>query len=81
MNEIVKKEYYVEFGITGGDIPFVMQSKWFQKPQHALLWIKQNLPYIDDDKIGVYIMVANYINEDDFDIRQFCRVINYELIF
>lgn len=81
MNKIVKKEYYVEFEIKGGDIPYVMQSKWFQKPQYALMWVKENLPHIDDDKINVYIMVANYISEDDFDIDQFCRVINYEMIF
>lgn len=77
----MKKEYYIEFEIKGGDLPYVIQSKWFDKPQYALEWARENLPYIDDDKINVYIMVTNYIDEEDFDIEQFCKVVNYQMIF
>lgn len=73
----MEREYYIEFEVKGDDLPYVIQSKWFNKPQYALEWMKENLPHIDDDKMNVYIMMKN----DFDDIEQFCKVVNYQMIF
>lgn len=79
--KIIKKEYYVEFVNNEYDAPYVMQSKTFSRPSSALRWLNNNIDFIDDGGIEIYIMVMNWISEDEYDIEQYCSVIDREMYF
>ena len=81
MNKVVNKKFYVEVEIKNGDVPYVMQSKWFPTPQLALMWFEDGFEHYDEDRVNVYIMVANYYDEEDYEIEQFCKVVNYRMHF
>ena len=83
MNKIVTKEYYVEFVNNQYDSPYIMQSKTFKRPSSALNWLKNNFDYIDSnaDAIEIYIMVMNWISEDEYEIEEYCRVVDGDMYF
>lgn len=81
MHKVIKKEYYLEFVNSEYDVPYVMQTKTFSRPSSALKWLNNNIDFIDDRGIEIYIMVMNWISEDEYEIGHYCRVIDREMYF
>ena len=81
--KIIKKEYYLEFINNQYDKPYVMQSKTFKRPSSVLKWLNNNFDYIDSDAyaIEIYVMVMNWISEDEYEIGEYCRIIDREMYF
>lgn len=57
-------KYYIEFVDFNGN--FVLQSKWFDTENEALIWLLENFDFIDYDNIECFIMYADFDEEDDF---------------
>ena len=58
-------KYYVEFEYNGQN-EYILQSKWFNKPESAINWYKKSFDYVADDKIRVYLMQATFIDKETY---------------
>lgn len=57
-------KYYIEFADFNGN--FVLQSKWFDTENEAIVWLLENFDFIDYDNIECFVMYADFDEEDDF---------------
>lgn len=69
-----KKRYYVEFVPNKENEFYCLQSKWFTTPEKALEWFDNSFDYIDETIITAHIMIAVYVNEEDFDIYTYATI-------
>ena len=58
-------KYYVEFECSGQN-EYILQSKWFNKPESAIHWYKKSFDYVADDKIRAYLMQATFIDKETY---------------
>ena len=59
-------KYYVEFVDKDENCNFVMQSQWFLTEERAEEWMVQEFDFIDFDRLSVFIMSADFDEDDDF---------------
>ena len=58
-------KYYVEVECNGQN-EYILQSKWFNKPESAINWYKKSFDYVADDKIRAYLMQATFIDKETY---------------
>lgn len=59
-------KFYIEFVDNEQNCNFVMQSKWFVTESDAIHWLTTNFDYIDFDKLSVFVMSADFDENNNF---------------
>lgn len=71
-------KYYIEFVDFNDN--FMLQSKWFDTENEALLWLLENFDFIDYDNVECSLMYADFDKDDDFgDIELSMKITPYNL--
>lgn len=76
-----KIKFYVEVTAKRDyqtDIPYILQSEWFNTEQKAIQWAKK-ISYLSNE-YDVYLMIAEWENEEYYTDIQLLRNIKNELL-
>jgi len=67
-----KRRFYVEFCLEGvemdSDHDYLLQSRWLDSREEAIEWCKKEFDYIDPKYISVFIVMAEFSSDDEYDI-------------